>query len=234
MVETADDRAATLRRTARRYRGGDRFSMFYVAFKLRMDPVHAAILAVAARTPFGTVLDLGSGRGQMGVALLEAGSATAVLALDHDARALAALRYAGSGLALRTQPADLAESGPDEAADTVLLIDVLYQFPTTAQLGLLQRAAAQARHRVVIRATDPARGWRSGLSSLLERLGRGIWPTFGERWNPLPPARLAQVLVGCGFAVRMEPCDRRAPLGGVLVIGTRPVGAVWPTPTESR
>ena len=40
--------ADALRRTALRYRRCDRFTRHYVASKLRMDPVHPAVLALAA------------------------------------------------------------------------------------------------------------------------------------------------------------------------------------------
>ena len=210
-----------LRRTAARYRSCDKFTRYYVASKLRMDPVHEAVLTLAAQTPFGRVLDLGSGRGQLGVALLEAGLATSVLALDQDAAALAQLAHAAAGLPLRTQRADLAAWQPSEDAHTVLLTDVLYQFPTGQQLALLLQAAACARHAVIIRASDPARGWRSVLSTVLERLGRGWWPTFGARHNALPPARLAEALTGCGFQVATQACADATPLAGVLLVARR-------------
>ena len=176
-----------LHRTAARYRRCDRFTRYYVASKLRMDPVNTAVLALAAQASFGRVMDLGSGRGQLGVALLEAGLATGVLAVDQDANALRQLGLAAAGLGLRTLGADLAGWTAAEHADTVLLIDVLYQLPTGPQLALLNQAAASARQTVIIRASDPARGWRSRLSTVLERLGRGWWPTFGARYNALPP-----------------------------------------------
>ena len=211
--------ADALRRTALRYRSCDRFTRHYVASKLRMDPVHAAVLALAAQAPFGQVADIGSGRGQLGVALLEAGLADAVLALDHDANALAQLQHAAAGLALQTEQVDLSTTGPTQPADTVLLIDVLYQLQTGPQLALLRRAAQVARHRVIIRANDPARGWRSRLSTTLERLGRAWWPTFGARSNPLPPAQLAETLAGLGFTVRTRPCAEGTLLAGVLIVG---------------
>ena len=215
---------AVLSRTARRYEVCDRFTRHYVASKLRMDPVHEAVLALALVAPFGGVLDLGCGRGQAGVALLEAGHATSVLALDQSAAVLRQLDLAATGLALRTQCVDLAEWHDGEPADTVLLIDVLYQFESDAQIALLRRAARVAHRAIIVRASDPARGWRSFLSACLERLGRHWWPTFGIRSNPLPPALLAETLAGCGFRVRSMPCAQGTPLAGVLLVGER-VGA---------
>ncbi len=212
--------ADALRRTTERYRRCGKFTRHYVASKLRMDPVNAAILALPA-APFGRVMDVGSGRGQLGVLLLEAGLASSVLALDQDANALGHLAHAAAGLPVRTGCVDLAAWEPEEDADTVLLIDVLYQLATEPQLALLRRAAGAARRTVVIRASDPARGWRNGLSKVLERLGRGWWPTFGKRHNALPPAVLAETLAACGFAVKTVPCRQGTPLAGVLLIGER-------------
>ncbi len=189
-----------------------------------MDPVHRAVLALAAAAPFGRVMDVGSGRGQLGVALLEAGLATEVLALDQDANALAQLDRAAEGLPLRTRRADLAVAAFEETADTVLLVDVLYQLPTGPQLDLLRRAADATRRTVVIRATDPARGWRTALSRMLERFGRHWWPTFGTQFNALEPGRLAEVLAQCGFRARWAPCDRGTPLAGILLIADRVAG----------
>lgn len=213
--------AEVLQRTARRYRRCDRFSRFYVASKLRMDPVHAALLALAAEMGFGQVLDAGCGRGQVGVALLEAGLADSVLALDQDAGALSQLRHAAAGLALRAEQADLTAGAALPDADTVLLVDVLYQLETPDQLALVARAAQAARRAVIIRASDPAPGWRSALSAVLERLGRNRWPTFGSRSNPLPLPQLRAALAAGGYAVRSVPCAQGTPLAGVLLVGTR-------------
>ena len=219
------DIKAALRRTARRYRGCDRFTRVYVACKLRMDPVHAALLALGQAAPFGEVIDVGCGRGQVGVALLEAGLAQSVLGLDRDLAALAQLRLAASGLALRAEHGDLAVRHALAGADTMLLIDVLYQLPTEVQLTVLRHAAAAARRRLIIRTADPAAGWRSAVSTGLERLGRRVWPTFGERVNPLPLVRLRMVLEGYGFSVAQTPCAQGTPLANVLLVASRFRGA---------
>ncbi len=189
-----------------------------------MDPVHGAVLSLAAVAPFGRVIDIGSGRGQLGVALLEAGLATEVLALDQDANALAQLDRAAEGLPLRTQRADLAAWPFEETADTVLLVDVLYQLATEPQLELLRRVAAAAQRTVIIRATDPAGGWRTALSRTLEQLGRTWWPTFGTRYNPLGPGLLAEMLTKCGFRASWAPCAAGTPLAGVLMVAERVEG----------
>jgi 2-polyprenyl-3-methyl-5-hydroxy-6-metoxy-1,4-benzoquinol methylase len=186
-----------------------------------MDPVHAAILDLAAQAPLGHVIDLGCGRGQMGVALLEAGSASSILAIDRDAPALRQLCHAADGLPLRTQVTDLSQGSPVDQADTILLVDVLYQLPTATQFNLLRQAASLARRMIIIRTMDPAPGWRTTLNAKVERLGRGRWPTFGERANPLPPADLAAALASFGFTVQIRPCAQGTPHAGKLLVGQR-------------
>src|SRR3954468_4398744 len=58
--------AALSARVARRYRACGRFAQHYVAAKLRRDPVHRAVLALAAGEALGDVVDVGCGRGQLG------------------------------------------------------------------------------------------------------------------------------------------------------------------------
>src|SRR6185369_9327526 len=115
-----------------------------------------AVLNLAAREPFGRVVDLGCGRGQLGVALLEAGLAEGLTGLDWDERLLGeAAGAAGPGACFRR--ADL-RTAPVPEGDTLLLVDILYQLPAEAQLDLLRRATAAARRRLVLRLFDPGRG----------------------------------------------------------------------------
>ena len=212
---------AVLGRVARRYAGGGRFTRHYVAGKLRGDPVHEAVLRRAGPDGYGDVLDLGCGRGQLGVALLEAGLARSVLGLDWNPAPLDAARRAAAGLAFRAEPRDVARPTPLPRADTVLLVDVLYQLAPAAQDALLREAARAARGRVLIRTLDPDRGWRSAFTLGLERLGRRVWPNSGAHVAPRPVPALLDVLAREGFAATVEPCWRGTPFANVLVVGRR-------------
>src|SRR4051794_28784287 len=79
------DFASTFDWVVRRYRDGGRFARGYVAAKLHHDPAYRRVLALAASEAFGDVVDIGCGRGQLAVALLEAGLARSVLGLDRNA-----------------------------------------------------------------------------------------------------------------------------------------------------
>ncbi len=218
------DRAAVCRAVAARYAGASRWARGYVAGKLRSDPVVAALLALGAVRPFGRVLDLGCGRGQLGLALLEAGCATALLGLDRDRAKLTEARAAAAGLSAEFAEADfLAPGAALPEADTVLLIDVLYQLPEAAQHVLLARAAAAARRSVLIRAFDPARGWRTAVGLATEQLGRLFRGELGRAAIvPLPVGTLADALRGAGFArTAVTPCWGTTPLPNVLLHAER-------------
>ena len=212
--------AALIAATAARYRDSGRFAQGFVRGKLRGDPATAAILALGA-DGFGHLLDLGCGRGQLALALLLAGHATAITGLDRAGAKIADAARAAQGLAARFEAADLATAAlPD--CDTVLLIDVLYQMPEALQLSLLDRAARAARRRVLIRAFDPQRGWRSAVGRAMEgaaRLLRGEITCAAIA--PLPLPRLAAPLEAAGFTVSISPCWQGTPLPNVLLIAER-------------
>ncbi len=213
---------------AARYAPFGRTVRAYVAAKLGGDPVHRALLAIAgAGAPglgapgLGTVVDLGCGRGQLGVALLLTGRARTVLGIDLPGRRLDQAARVGEGIGLRVTARDLARDPLVPPADTVLLIDVLYQLPTAAQRALLAAAAAAARERVLIRTLDPGGGWRAVLTIGLERLVRRVSPHSGAVVNPPPLSELVAVLEAAGFAVVVAPCRQGTPFANVLLSARR-------------
>jgi SAM-dependent methyltransferase len=213
--------AALFRAVAARYRGASRFTQGFVRSKLRTDPAVRAILGLAATRAFGHVADLGCGRGQLGLALLEAGLVDSLTGLDLDPGKIAEARAAAAGLPARFDVADLAAT-PVPDCDTALLVDVLYQLPEAAQHALLARVAAAARRRVLLRAFDPDRGWRSALAHGMERVRRALGGDRGRAAiRPLPVDSLAAPLRAAGFAVSVTPCWAGTPLPNVLLLAER-------------
>lgn len=212
---------AILARTAARYRNCGRFTRHYVASKLKRDPIHGVLLELAQAGSFGEVVDIGCGRGQMTVALLEAGLASSAIALDWAGASLADLRHAGAGLPITTVARDLSQDFRVPAGDTVLIIDVLYTMAGAAALNLLDAAADAARDRVLVRSLDASAGWRGRFAVTLERLARPFWPHSGARVDPLPPAALGAALERRGFRTRMLPCWGKTPFANVLIIAER-------------
>lgn len=213
--------AAALDRTIQRYRACRRFTRHYVASKIRRDPVHRALLRLGRDRGFGDVADLGCGRGQVAVALLEAGVARSVVGLDWAARSLGDAQQAAAGLAFTGVRQDLAQ--PDvPACDTALLVDVLYSMGQPAALALLRAAAGAARGRVVIRTLDPAQGVRSVVTRTLERLGRRVWPHAGATVAPVPVPTLMDALREAGFVPEPpQPCWEGTPFANVLIVARR-------------
>src|SRR5690606_33131674 len=115
---SADDALeAARRRTGARYRNVPPADRWYVASKLRTDPVAEQ---VAALGPLGDVLDVGCGRGQLGPFLVELERVSRPVGSDLDGREVHVAQGAGG--------ADATFSASDVATtalapvDTVLLI----------------------------------------------------------------------------------------------------------------
>ena len=183
--------------------------------------MHRAILELAAARPFGSVVDVGCGRGQVGLALLEDGGADQVLGLDWAGRSLDDARRAATGLAFTAVPQDLATNASIPGCDTAMLLDVLYMLGQPQALALLAATAGAARSCIVIRTLDPARGARSAFSLALERLFRPIWPHSGATTDPVPVPTLTALLERHGFTTRTVPCWAGTPFANVLLVAER-------------
>ena len=202
---------------AARYRGAT--TRGFVRGKLKRDPVVPALLALP---PLGDVLDLGCGRGQLGLALVLTGRARSITGLDLDAAKIARASAAAQGLPARFAVADLATASLPPC-DTALLIDALVQMHPPAQAALLARIVADAPARIVIRAFDPDRGWRSALGLTIDRLRRRLGGDLGLAGTvaPQPIATLRAPLEAAGYAVSVTPCWAGTPLPNVLLLAQR-------------
>ena len=217
---------AAVVRTAERFSKAtkSRATYHYVRGKLRGDPSTRAVFALG---PLGDVLDLGCGRGQLDVLLLESKMAASVMGADWDAPKVELATRAATGLDAAFVVGDVetfALSSASEARDTVLLVDVLHYFDRTRQDALFRRALGLVRPggRLVLRDADSGRGLRSFFTLLPERIGTALAINRGERVvfrdveNELAP--IAREL---GFDVRVEPCWGKTPLSNVLLVATR-------------
>ncbi|SHK38372.1 Methyltransferase domain-containing protein [Roseomonas rosea] len=203
-----------------RYAGASRFTRNFVPSKLKRDPATAAILGLAQRVGgFGHVLDLGCGRGQLGLALLVSGGASQVTGMDIDGVKVAEAQAAARRLPARFERADLAKAALPPV-DTALMADVLYQLPDGAQVPVLDRMAAAARRRVVMRLFDPELGWRSALGMAMERAGRAL-RRDGAAVEPMPVSAVVARFEAAGFRCTVRPCWAGTPLPNVLLVGER-------------
>lgn len=204
-------------RVAARYAG--RMTQGFVRGKLRGDPVVPVLLTMRG---LGRVLDLGCGRGQLAIALLLAGAAEEVTGFDLDAAKIGHASAAAGDLPARFEVADLAQARVP-GCDTVLVIDVLLQMPPGAQDALLARILAARPARVMIRAFDPDRGWRSAFGFAMERIRRLLGADLGRAGAlaPRPLPVLARPFEAAGYRVSIAPCWAGTPLPNVLLVADR-------------
>lgn len=202
---------------AARYAG--RVTQGFVRGKLRADPVVPVLLS---RQGLGHVLDLGCGRGQLALMLLQAGVANRATGIDIDAAKIAAGNAAARNLPARFVAADLA-TAEIPACDTVLIIDVLLQMPVAAQDALLARIVAAVPRRVIIRAFDPEAGWRATFGFAMERIRRLLGGDLGlaGALAPRPLRDLAAPFEATGYSVTVTPCWAGTPLPNVLLVAER-------------
>jgi SAM-dependent methyltransferase len=213
--------AALCRAVAERYRSSGRFAFHYVTSKLGRDPLTAAILALGRAEPFGTVVDIGCGRGQFAALLLEAGLATSIFGVERKSTLLAQAEHAMRGLSFRGQLRDLSRDSQVPTATTILIVDVLYQLPTHVQTALIEATATAARHRILIRMADPTRGWRAHFTNFAERTGRWVWPNAGADVNARPVDQVVERLCAHGYVVTIAPCWAGTPFSNVIVTAER-------------
>jgi SAM-dependent methyltransferase/uncharacterized protein (DUF2062 family) len=207
----------------------ERTRFHYLRGKLLADPAAKAVADVAGEAPgvLGEVLDVGTGRGQIPLLLLELGRATRARGVDWDAAKIAEARHAAVAPAPSPAAASFAvgdlRTAPFDAADTVLLVDVLHYFREAEQDAILDRAAAAVRPggRVVIRDADTSRGWRSWATLLEEHVFTFLRFNRGERVRFRPSRAFVERLEAAGMRCEVRPAWGSTPFSNVLVVGTR-------------
>lgn len=193
----------------------------YARGKLGSDPICDQLVALGrARETLGDVVDIGCGRGQMAVMLLEAKVAVRVTGVDWDEPKLEAARAACKDLAASFEKFDVREVSPP-ACDTLLLIDVLHYLTDKQQIDVLERCLHSARKCVVVRELDPDRGWRSATTRAQEAVTTFFGYNVGERVRVLPISSFTGPLERAGFSVRVEPSWGKTPFSNVAIIATR-------------
>jgi uncharacterized protein (DUF2062 family)/SAM-dependent methyltransferase len=220
-------------RVASRYAPADgataaeRSRFHYVRTKLLGDPVARLVADVEGEAPgaLGEVLDVGTGRGQLPILLVELARATRARGVDWDEVKVAAGNEAaarGAALAVTLAQGD-ARTAEYPPADTVLLIDLVHYFTLAEQDAILRRAAAAVRPggRLLVREADTERGWRSAVTLLEERVFTALRFNRGERVCFRPAREIAALLGEAGLACEVRPAWGKTPFSNVLVVGRR-------------
>jgi uncharacterized protein (DUF2062 family)/SAM-dependent methyltransferase len=212
----------------------ERTRFHYLRAKLLGDPVAKLVADIAGDRPnaLGSLFDIGTGHGQLPLLLLELGRASKARGVDWDAQKVERARRAAAVMGDATSPVDAvfaegdARTAPFEPADTVLLVDVLHYFAIEEQDALLDRAAAAVRPggRVLVRDADAARGWRSFLTLVEERLAMLVGWHHGERIRFRSAAEIAARLEAGGLQCATLPAWGSTPFSNVLVVGKKKAG----------
>ena len=209
----------------------ERSRFHYVRTKLLGDPIAKMIADVEgdAEGALGDVLDIGTGRGQLPILLMELGRATSARGVDWDASKVEAGQKAASVSVDDSAPlaVDLSQGDAREAeyapADTVLLIDLIHYFRIDEQDEILRRAAAAVRPggRILVREADTERGFRSFVTLLEERVFTALRFNKGERVRFRPAREIVSRLEAAGLACEVRPAWGKTPFANVLIIGRR-------------
>jgi uncharacterized protein (DUF2062 family) len=220
-----DSFEAVVDRVADRYARGSRFTRGYVRSKMNADPIVRELFTRSKNSAFGDVADVGCGRGQLSVMLLEAKTATRCIAFDWDAQKIEEAKRAAESLDMACSIGDL-RSTEIAACDTALLLDVLHYLTSEEQDALLERVAASAQKTIFVRELDPDRGWRSSVTRLQERITTGIGVNRGARVLIRPIENITRIFEKNGFAVEVTPCWAGTPFANVLIEATRKSGDI--------
>jgi uncharacterized protein (DUF2062 family)/SAM-dependent methyltransferase len=216
-----DSFEAIVDRVADRYARGSKFTRGYVRSKMSSDPIVRTLFDRSKENGFGEVADVGCGRGQLSVMLLEAKAATKIAGFDWDeAKIEEAKRAAASLHGSAFFKGDL-RSHEIAACDTSLLLDVLHYLTADEQDALLDRVAVATRKTIFVRELDPDRGWRSSVTRFQERVTTRIGVNRGARVLLRPISAIAGVLERNGFDVEVAPCWAGTPFSNVLITATR-------------
>jgi uncharacterized protein (DUF2062 family)/SAM-dependent methyltransferase len=241
LPEDAPPWVHAVERVAGRYAPADgataaeRSRFHYVRTKLLGDPIAKLIADVAGDAPgaLGAIADIGTGRGQLPILLLELGRATTAWGVDWDgakiaaaAKAAAATPDDGAALPITFCAGDARTAEPP-LSDTVLLIDLIHYFKIEEQDAILRRAAAAVRPGglLLVREADTERGLRSLATLLEELLFTALRFNRGERVRLRPAREIVARLEEAGLSCEIRPAWGKTPFSNVLVIGTRPEGA---------
>ena len=198
----------------------------YVRVKTLSDPITKM---VAELGDLGHVLDVGTGRGQIPLALLELGHATKVRGIDWDSTKIdAAIDAAAEPPALdATFEALDVRQAELRAADTVLMIDIVHYMAIDEQDALLGKAARAVAPggSLVLREADMARGWRSWVTLAEEKLFTLLRFNRGARVKFRAAADIVARLEAEGLRCEVRPAWGATPFSNVLIIGRRPDAA---------
>jgi 2-polyprenyl-3-methyl-5-hydroxy-6-metoxy-1,4-benzoquinol methylase len=219
-VEPRGGLSAAVARTVARYTGAAAGDRYYVACKLRWDPITRVIANLPLE--WGSLLDIGCGRGQLGLLLVELGRVRSLQGLDWDSRKIEVARHA-AGPDAHFEVANLASNSLANC-ETALLVDVLHYLDPSAQTELLKQVHERlvAGGTLVLRDIDARPSWRSRITRCLEVTGTRLKVNRGRRLYFQPGEYLQNQLQQVGFQVTGTLAMPGFSLDNLLITARKP------------
>ena len=195
-----------------------RFLRAYVRWKVRIDPVYAAVFERIGDEP-GEILDVGCGIGVLAVYLRERGCRLPIFGIDHDERKIS--------IARQVLPDATFEVGDarriDRGAGTMLMLDLIHYFRSQDQAAILE-SAARVASTVIIRDAVRDGSWRYRVTFAQELFSRTVRWLRAERLHFATRDDLTKPF--SGFSAEVLPLYGRTPFNNYLFVFRRSVAGI--------
>jgi len=196
----------------------------YVRWKVRADPVYAAVLE-QLRGHDEPLVDVGCGVGLLAFFLRECGCDAPITGVDFDERKIEAARKAAAQFRAITFVAGDARD-PLPPDHNVVMLDVLQYFDSESQQRILANAARTVPPggMAVIRQGIRDGSWRHRLTLIVDAFGRASRWMKAERLNF--PTREQIVAAFPDFESEIRPLWGRMPYNNYLFVFRRPSSGI--------
>ena len=208
----------------RRLTSRQRWDRYYVAAKLRSDPLYAAVLEQVRDSPL-PLLDLGCGLGVLAFYLRDHGVDVPIRGLDYDRRKIGEARATTAERGLQGLAFDFhdAREGLPDHAGNVTILDILQFFTPEELERLLQQAAERVAPggKLVIRSGLRDGSWRFKATVAGDLLAKcTFWMKAAPTHYPAA-ADFERILSNYG-RVRISPLWGGTPFNNHLIVLERP------------
>lgn len=219
--------------TSRRYLNAGTFQWEFVRGKLRHDPFHVGVLREGVLPEQGKLLDLGCGCGILPSLLATAEELWVENRWSNEwppppldlelvgvelCESLVEVARQALGTRATIRRGDLA-TVELEAADAIVLADVLHYLTAEEQRGLLERASRALKQGgvLILRECDAAGGARFAMTRIQERVCAWCRGDWRQHFHYRSAEEWCELLESQGLATSTRPMWRGTPYSNVLL-----------------